>query len=109
MELRKTIAKRKSCSIIDLAAQADIEDIMLIDADGVFRFLDLPVSVIPTGAKGKSKMKKIFRQKGPGSAYHEGARAEELINALDMDKIIMLSPVPLSEIQLKCFDCFKVE
>lgn len=106
LELRKAIAKRKSCSIIDLAAQADIEDIMLLDVDGVFRFLDLPAGVIPSGAKGKSKMKKIFRQKGPGSAYHEGARAEKLINALDMDRMIALSPVPLSEIRLKCFDCF---
>ena len=93
-ELRKTISKRKSCSIIDLAAQADIEDIMLVDADGVFRFLDMSPIEIPSGSKGKSKMKKIFRAKGPGNAYHEGVRAEALINALDFDKIISNSPSP---------------
>ena len=92
-ELRKTISKRKSCSIIDLAAQADIEDIMLVDADGVFRFLDMSPIEIPSGSKGK------------GHAYHEGVRAEALINALDFDKIISNSPVPLCEIQKECFDC----
>ena len=105
-ELRKTISKRKSCSIIDLAAQADIEDIMLVDSDGIFDFLGIPPSPIPTGSKGKVKMKKIFRSKGPGSAYHEGERAESLINALDFEKIIAISPVPLNKIEAECFDCF---
>lgn len=105
-ELRKSISKRKSCSIIDLAAQADIEDIMLVDADGIFNFLGMTPIAIPTGSKGKVKMKKIFRAKGSGSAYHEGDRAEGLIKALDLDKIISESPVPLSKIQLECFSCF---
>lgn len=105
-ELRKTISKRKSCSIIDLAAQADIEDIMLVDADGIFKFLGINPIAIPTGSKGKIKLKKIFRSKGPGSAYHAGERAEALINALDLDKIISTSPVPLNKIQEKCFNCF---
>lgn len=105
-ELRKTISKRKSCSIIDLAAQADIEDIMLIDAEGVFNFLGIAPITIPSGSKGKAKMKKIFRAKGSGCAYHAGSRSEDLINALDFDKIISESPVPLDRIQLECFSCF---
>lgn len=105
-ELRKTISKRKSCSIIDLAAQADIEDIMLVDADGVFRFLNMEPIAIPSGSKGKVKMKKIFRLKGPGYAYHEGQRSEALINALDLDKIISTSLVPLNQVEEKCFSCF---
>ncbi len=105
-ELRKAIDKRKSCSIIDLAAQADIEDIMLVDSDGVFNFLGIDPIEIPSGAKGKAKMRKIFRTKGPGSAYHAGERAEGLINSLDFDKIISTSPVPLSQIQAECFSCF---
>ncbi len=105
-ELRKNISKRKSCSIIDLAAQADIEDIMLVDADGVFKFLDMSPIPIPSGSKGKAKMKKIFRAKKLGCAYHEGSRAEDLINALDLDKIISNSPVPLEKIQEECFGCF---
>ena len=58
-ELRKTISKHKSCSIIDLAAQADIEDIMLLDSEGVFKFLGITPVVIPSASKGKWKMKKI--------------------------------------------------
>lgn len=105
-ELRKTISKRKSCSIIDIAAQADIEDIMLVDADGIFNFLGMAPIPIPNGSKGKVKMKKIFRAKGPGSAYHEGSRAEGLIKALDLDKIISKSPVQLNKIQQECFGSF---
>lgn len=106
-ELRKTISRRKSCSIIDLAAQADIEDIFLVDAAGIFDYLGIAPIEIPSGLKGKAKMKKIFRTKGSGCAYHAGARAENLINSLDLDKIISASPVPLSKIQLECFSCFE--
>ncbi|MDO4515916.1 MAG: hypothetical protein Q4C76_02110 [Bacillota bacterium] len=105
-ELCKTISKHRSCSIIDLAAQADIEDIMLLDEDNIFKFLEMPPIPIPAGSKGKMKMKKLFRAKGRGCAYHEGNRAEPLINALDFDKIISSSPVPLSQIELKCFTSF---
>lgn len=105
-ELRKAISKHRSCSIIDLAAQADIEDIMLLDVGSVFKFLEINPFPIPSGSKGKMKMKKIFRAKGPGCAYHEGERAGALINALDFDKIINLSPVPLSQIHTVCFNCF---
>lgn len=105
-ELRRTLSKRKSCSVIDLAAQADIEDIILVDANSVFKFLGITPSEIPTGSKGKSKMKKIFRRKGPGCAYHAGERAGALINTLDFDKIISESPVPLNLIQTECFSEF---
>lgn len=105
-ELRKTISKHKTCSIVDLAAQADVEDIMLVDAEGIFRFLEMNPFPIPSGSKGKIKMKKIFRQKGPGSAYHAGERAESLIKSLDLDKIVLNSPVPLNKIQTECFGCF---
>lgn len=105
-ELRKSISKRKSSTIIDLAAQADIEDIMLIDAQGVFKFVGIEPMEIPVASKGKLKMKKIFRAKGRGSAYHEGVRSEDLINSLDLDKIISDSPVPLFKIEEECFGCF---
>lgn len=105
-ELRKTISKHKSCSIIDLAAQADIEDIMLLDKDGIFNFLEMAPIPIPAGSKGKMKMKKLFRAKGRGCACHEGNRAEPLIKVLDLDKIISLSPVPLSQIEINYFTCF---
>ena len=73
----------------------------------IFKFLDMEPISAPTGNKGKAKMKKIFRAKGHGCAYHAGERAEDLINALDLDKIISNSPVPLHQIHDKCFDSFR--
>jgi hypothetical protein len=72
---------------------------MLLDSEGVFRFLGIEPIPIPGGSKGKIKMKKIFRTKGPGYAYHEGERAKPLIEALDLNKIISLSPIPFLEIE----------
>lgn len=103
-DLRNRLQKNGNCSIVDLATQADIEDTMLLDADGVYRYLGIPSMPIPNGAKGKRKMQKIFRSKGSGCAYHAGVRAEPLIRALDLDKIIVLSPMPLAKIEKACFD-----
>ena len=104
-ELRKKITKGKN-EIIDIAARADIEDILLIDVEGIFKYLGLPVEPLPTGGKGKSKMKKIFRKKGVECAYHEGERALPLIQALDLGKIVRDSPLPLKEIERVCFTPF---
>ena len=86
-----------------MAAQADIEDIMLVDVDSIFKFLSMNPVTVPSGSKGKMKMKKLFRLKGPGVAYHEGTRAEPLIKSLNFEKIIKDSPVPLVEIEKECF------
>ncbi len=101
--LRTSIGKHRGCKVIDLAAKADIEDTLLLDVAGVFAFLGMPVVPVPTGNKGKSKMKKIFRLKGRGSAYHEGERARTLIESLDMEKIISKSSIPFLEIEKHCF------
>jgi hypothetical protein len=90
--------------ITDLAAKADIEDVMLCDKEGVLAFLGLPESVeIPSGNKGKPKMKKLFRAVAVNNAYHEGGRARPLIQSLDMDRIADHSPVPLKEIDRVLF------
>ena len=95
--LRKDIANNKDTLIIDLAASADIEDIMLLDVDGVCRFLEIPTCEIPSGKKGKSKMKRLFIQSG--KTYHEGERAKSLIDALDKNVIINKSTIPFSKIE----------
>ena len=106
-ELRKRLAKSKAGEVVDLAAQADIEDIMLLDSDGIFKFLGIGPCQIPTGGKGKSKMKRLFRLLGPGSAYHEGMRAKGLIDALDLDLIIKSAPLDFQKIEKACF--FEIE
>ena len=91
--------KDSKTTIIDLAASADIEDLMLLDKDGIFRFMNQPVTEIPEGSKGKKKMKRLFKSFGHGCAYHEGNRAEGLIKSLDFEKIMNASPVMLRELE----------
>ncbi|MBE6969072.1 MAG: hypothetical protein E7442_02985 [Ruminococcaceae bacterium] len=101
--LRKTLSKKKTTRILDMAANADIEDTMLLDSDSVFKFLEMEPCPIPSGSKGKRKMKKLFRLKGQGIAYHEGVRADPLIRALDFDVIIGKSRLPFDELEEICF------
>ena len=100
-ELRKSLHRNKQTSVIDLAASADIEDIMLLDYKGVCAFLGTPICPMPSGRKGKSKMKKLFRENG--SCYHEGERAKTLIEYLDKGVIINNSSIPFDEIDKICF------
>jgi hypothetical protein len=100
-DLRKTILKNKRTEIIDLAAQADIEDIMLLDIDGVCDFLGIPTCQTPPARKGKAKMKKLFRDNK--SFYHEGERAGYLIDHLDKGVIISKTSIPLYSIEEACF------
>lgn len=59
--LRKNI-ERGAKTIVDLAAEADIEDIMLCDYAGILAFLGLPESTpMPSGRKGKVKMRKLHQ------------------------------------------------
>ena len=96
--LRESIspAARK---VVDLAAEADIEDVMLCDLPGVLSFLGLPPETeVPPGNKGKTKLKKLYRKVAPNKAYHSGERARDLISHLDMAEIRSSAPVPLGEI-----------
>ena len=100
-ELRKSILRSKRTSIVDLAASADIEDMMLLDLNGVCAYLGIPICPMPPGRKGKAKMKRIFRENG--SCYHEGERAKPLIDALDKGIIISRSTISLGLIDEICF------
>ena len=102
--LRRDIEKAAT-SIVDLAAEADIEDIMLCDYAGVLAFLRLPADTpLPYGRKGKAKMRKLHRGVDPKKPYHEGDRALPLIRALDMDKVMANAPIPLDLLEAAIFD-----
>ncbi|MCR2034223.1 hypothetical protein [Adlercreutzia mucosicola] len=89
--------------VVDIAAAADIEDVMLADFAGVLAYLNLDTSTsLPSGGKGKSKMKKLFKMKSVCQPYHEGEKALPLIQSLDMDVILATAPVPLSRINEVC-------
>ncbi len=90
----------KADAIIDLAAEADIEDIMLCDYAGVLNFLGLPADTnLPNGRKGKARMKKLHKKVALNKPYHEGDKARPLIRALDMDKILKTAPIPLASLE----------
>ena len=73
----RTSLKKKAKAVHDIAAAADIEDIILSDIEGISRFLGSPNTMaLPTGSKGKAKLKKLFRQ--ANRTYHEGKRARTL-------------------------------
>ena len=96
--LRKSIAQSAQ-KVVDIAAKADIEDIILCDLTSVLSFLRLPPETkVPPGNKGKTKLKKLFRMVASNMAYHSGERARDLISHLNMAEISALAPIPLKEI-----------
>ena len=83
--------------ILDVAAAADIEDVMLQALSGVCNYLN---GVCPTdlkGRKGKTKMKNLFLFNG--KYYHSGKRARALIDSLDMEKLTRGNLVPLAAME----------
>ena len=97
--LRNKLNKCKVNQIIDLAASADIEDIMLLDVQGVCNYLGIGVPETIRGRKGKAKMKNLFRS--CASTYHEGEKAEAMIQMLDFEKIIREAPIELRGLKEK--------
>ena len=96
-DLRDKIGKVKE--IIDLAAAADIEDVLLVDFEGVCKYIGMEKldRGILKGRKGSSKMKALFR--AYGKTYHKGERAQSLIEGLDLQKIIDSNILPLKQIE----------
>lgn len=91
-------------SVTDLAADTDIEDVMLLDPAGVLRFLGLPTDTpIPSGGKGKSKMKRLFRAADIRRAYHEGSKALPLIKALDIGLVFERAGMPIDRLEAEAF------
>ena len=94
----------EAASVTDLAASADIEDIMLCDYDGVLAFLGLREDTqLPKGRKGKVRMKQLHRMVAINRPYHEGERARPLVQELDMGKIVKSAPIPLGTLEATLF------
>ena len=84
--LRSSLKGASANKIFDLAASADIEDVLLQDLEGICKFLGIKKPDTLLGNTGKKKM--ISLHKKGGKTYHEGTKARELIKSLDMEKII---------------------
>lgn len=83
--------------ILDIAAAADIEDVMLQDIEGICKYLNGTCPNELKGRKGKAKMKKLFLFND--KYYHAGKRARALIDSLDMEKLIRGNLVPLGAME----------
>ena len=92
---------KRASNIFDIAASADIEDIMLTDLPNILKFLGLNKMVTLSGRKGKAKMKNLYRS--IGATYHEGRRAKPLIDSLDMQYLLDNAPIPLYKIEEEIF------
>lgn len=91
--LRDELKKAKAKEIVDLAASADIEDVMLVDLEGICKYLGIPVPTELKGRKGKAKMKALYRS--CGNTYHEGEKSADMVESLDFYKIIDEGPIRL--------------
>lgn len=95
--LRDELKKSKAKEIIDLAASADIEDVMLVDIESICKYLGITAPKELKGRKGKAKMKALYRS--CGNTYHEGDKAENMIKNLDFQKIINDGPIDLKKLE----------
>ena len=94
-------------TVIDLAASADIEDIFLLDLDGISRYMELSQPLtsadIPSGRKGAARLKRLFAaqrsKQATRKAYHKGERSRALIDCLDLDRIITQNLLPLFQLE----------
>lgn len=92
--LREALKKSKAKKIVDLAARADIEDVMLIDLLGICRYLGIAPPEKLAGRKGKAKMKALYRS--CGKTYHEGEKSADMVEKINYEKIIRDGPIPLN-------------
>ncbi len=94
--LRREMKRARAQEIVDLAARADIEDVMLCDLESICNYLGIEPPAALQGKKGKKKMKALYRLSG--MTYHEGDRAANMIKNLDFEKIMRDGPIPLEKL-----------
>ncbi len=78
-----------------------IEDISLLDPEGICEYLGIQTKFIPKTGSAKKTLKDFFRSHG--KTYHGGDRAQDLILTLNKNKIIEKSEIRFSLIEECCF------
>ncbi len=89
--------------IVDVAASATIEDVLLTDLTGICRYYSIPMPSEPLtfGRSGKAKLKMLLR---PHSIpYHSGTRAQPLIQSLDMECLLSNKLLPIFKVEETLF------
>lgn len=78
-----------------------IEDLFLLDPNGVCNYLEIENQKIPKIGNGKTTLKNFFRR--ANKIYHEGEKSSDFIYSLDKEKIIANTSLSLATIEQKCF------
>lgn len=92
-------------NVFDLAAEADIEDVLMCDYAGVLAWLLLaPDTPVPSGRNGKNKLRRLFQLSGRRGAYHAGERSRGFVESLDMAQIEAQVPFDLGELRRRVFE-----
>jgi len=94
--LRKKL-QGKNIEIIDFAASSMIEDLFLLDPNGICNYLAIENQKIPKIGNGKTTLKNFFRQ--ANKIYHEGEKSSDFIYSLDKEKIIANTSLSLATIE----------
>ena len=85
-KIEKELRKIKGTNVYHIVANRMIEDFILLDFDGVLRFLRISKSKInPKNYKSLEGLKKLYKL--ANKAYIKGEKSESLINHLDFELI----------------------
>jgi len=72
--------------VVEIKAKKSIEDWFLYDKEGVCSYLKLPSNIKISGKNSIQKMQKLFIK--ANRVYIKGSKCNDLINALDIKKIM---------------------
>lgn len=96
--LRKTMKRMGIHEFIQLGIRSSIEDWLLSDMEGIYRYLNL--TTIPKSLKGNNGNAKLTDLYGHArKVYQKGYQAKELVNALSMEIIRKKHADDLSELE----------
>jgi len=83
-QIEKELKRNKADYIYHIVAEQSIEDFIMLDFDGILKFLNLR-NLNQNDYRGCEGLKRLFKK--AGKAYIKGSRAESLLNAINFDII----------------------
>ena len=85
-EIEKELRKNDVSKIIHVKAKHSIEDWFLCDIEGIIKFLRLAKNTKTSGKNGYEKLQNLYKQ--ANKVYFKGAKSNDMISRLDIDKIV---------------------
>lgn len=85
-EVERELRDNGAANVIHIKAKRSIEDWFLYDTDGIIKFLQLKKGTKAKGSNGFEKLKDLYQK--ANKVYYKGRKCSELIEHLDIDKIV---------------------